>query len=265
MSLSIAHKILSEVATNFSKSKLERLENIELDKYIDESLLKLFRKIAVQSDISNRISIIKLYLKLFRETQSKDTNLMIKLCNDGIEAVEILKGSEYNDEIEYRVYHILTRLSKFEVLAYNQYQAIAELLEKQENKKIAEQLERINKELHDGEIFGIHMLINLFCSFQSYRDQFIYLESSLINAIESFKSVKSFEIFVQIFNFLNTILMHPTITIEYMGKIVTYSRNSIIYYTLHKDAFIPIYSIIKIILETDILISQNLIKIIPKL
>ena len=265
MLISKSHEILAQLDASFNKSKLERLETTDIAKYMDESLLKSLRRISKKLNFEENILLINLYIKLFKELQTKDLNLLITLSNDAINIGETLKGSEYNDEIEYRVYLILTNIIKTEVLAQNQFQVITDLLEKYQNNEIKEELEIISEDIHEGQAIGVDAFISLFCSFHSYREQFICLESSLNTIIDSFKSINSVELYIQVFNFLNIVLVSPIYRIDYMGTISSYYPNTIIYYTLHEHSFKSIFSIFSIVLDADIAISRNLMQVIPKI
>lgn len=256
--------VLADLLQSYKRSKLERLECMDLGGFIDNRVLKALRVLAKAVPKEEMIYINKVYLELLRQIDKKDLNILITLCNDAFAAGEQIKGSEYNDEIEYRVYNILNKLVSMEILQQNQYNTVSEVLQKYNSTDLVPSLELICERIIEGDIFGIKMLISTFCSFRSFRDQFICIESQLSAIVETFKKIKSLDIFIQIFNFLNTLLVTSVFSIKMSGKIIKYKPNTLKYYHFHTKSFEIIWSIIKIISETDVIISQNLIKIIPK-
>jgi hypothetical protein len=72
--------------------------------------------------------------------------------------------------------------------------------------------------------------------------------------------VKSLQIFVQILNFLNTFVMDAVYVIDQQAYRPSYLK----YYEIHSKVFKVLWKIVLDIGQTDIVVSQNLIKIIPK-
>lgn len=257
-------EVLVEALQNSSVAKLERLETSGLLKELDLRVLKYLRKISLSLPEEYTAELLKIYAGLLRSIDKESLNLVINLANDALAAGEQLKNSKESDEIEYLVESIFTKISTSAVLEYNQFQIITDLLQKQKPLEALPDLNEACELINSGNVLGMQILISTFCSFKSYHEQFVCIETELVPVIASFRSIKSLEMFIQAFNFLNTLLVCPVYYIEQSGKVAPYSSDTSTYYNIHKKSFQAIWDMILIILQSDMIVSQNLIKIIPK-
>ena len=238
---------------------------MDLASTLDDKFLKSLRKLTSTLAPECLPILLRLYLKLLRSAENRSLTFIITLANDALAASEPLKGSQKCDEIEYLVHTAFAKISTSEVLEYNQYQTISGVLQKQNSPHIDSELETSDELIYEGDILGMQMLISTFCSFTTYREQFICIESGLEKTIDSLKSIKTLDLFIQLFNFLNTLVLHPVYSIEHSGQATEYVADMISYYTIHTRSFKCIWEIVTIVLDADAIISQNLIKIIPKM
>lgn len=265
MSESPLQLLLDSLSSNYNKTKLDSflLQNHPLQ--IDLKSLKSLRKLISIVSMDKIIGLVHLYIFILKNCLTTDLNLLIILANDALAAGELIQGSELNDEIEYRVHGLLSTISKGKVLEYNQFESVNEAIEKYKCKTNEEELEMASIHISNGDTHGIEYLIMIFCNFPSYRHQFTNFEISFDPILSAFKTIKTLEFYVQVFNFLSTFLVNPNYTIDIAGVVQDYKPSTLVYYTLHKKTFRTLWKIIQIILEADILISKNLMKIIPKI
>ncbi|OMJ93647.1 hypothetical protein SteCoe_3345 [Stentor coeruleus] len=265
MSESPLQQLLDSLTSNYNKTKLESFLLLTHPLQIDLKSLKSLRKLTSTASIDKILGLVHLYIFILKNCLTTDLNLLIILANDALSSGELIQGSELNDEIEYRVHNLLSKISGEKVLESNQLESVNEAIEKYKCTTNEEELEMASIHINNGDTHGIEYLIMIFCNFPSYRNQFTNFEISFDPVLSAFKSLKTLDFYVQVFNFLSTFLVYPSYSIEVSGVVQDYKPSTLIYYTLHKKTYKTLWKIIQIILEADILISQNLMKIVPKI
>ncbi|OMJ87627.1 hypothetical protein SteCoe_10633 [Stentor coeruleus] len=265
MSESPLQLLLDSLASNYNKTNLDNFLLQSHPLQIDIKSLKSLRKLISKSPIDKILGLVHLYIFILKNCLTIDLNLLIILSNDSLAAGELIQGSELNDEIEYRVHKLLSEISKEKIIEHNQLESVNEAIEKYKCTKNEEELEMASIYITNEETHCIEYLIMIFCNFPSYRHQFTNFEKYFNPILSALKSIKNTDLYAKVFNFLNTFLVYPNYTIEVSGVIQDYKPNTLAYYTLHKKTYKTLWKIIQIILEKDISISQNLMKIVPKI
>lgn len=251
--------LLSDLLTQFSPTKVAWILNNDPNPVTTLTLRQL-KRLWSKSPDQARYSISELYLHILTKTTENSISLLIPLANDSLLAAEHFKGTEISDELEYRVFILFSKFQETHVLGYNEFYSVNQVTEKFKSDLIKPKLVEIANRITEGDHYAMQDLSNLMCSFSSPRALFYTIEKEFDEILESFKTVRSLQIFVQILNFLNTFLVESCYSVDNTLYRPAYLR----YYRVHKKVFNTLWKIVNIVAQADIVVSQNLIKIVPK-
>ena len=251
--------LLSELLTQFSLAKVDWILVSDPNPLTPLSL-RLMKKLWTKSSTIERYSISQIYLHFLTKTIETSVSFLIPLANESILASEYFKGTEISDELESHVFSLFKNIKETQVLGYNEFYSVNQVTEKYKGESVKSKLIELSLRIEEGDHHAMQDLSNLMCSFYSTRTLFYTLENEFEEILASFKAVKSLQIFVQILNMLNTILVDSLYLVDNNLYYPSYLR----YYKVHKKVFRTLWKIVKIVAEADIVVSQNLIKILPK-
>ena len=255
--------LFNDLLRDYSDSKLYQVilqVKSEPDPLLSPSSLKLLKKLWFNTPINQQFDICSLYIHLLKLSSLFPLPLLIQLANDSLQLSGQLRGSEISDIIDNRVFKSFTKLKKTQTLARNESYSIDQLLEKYKDESVHSRILSISERIRKNDHSAMQDLTNLLYSFSSTRKLFNCIENDIEDLVNSFKSVKSLQIFVQILNFLNTFLIDRFYLIDNKK----YSPSYLKYYQVHSKVFKVLWKVVLNFSKADIVISQNLIKVIPK-
>ena len=251
--------LLSELLTQFSLSKVNWILANDPNPLTPMSLRQM-KKLWTKSSTIERYSISQLYLHFLTNTTETSVAFLIPLANESILASEFFKGTEISDELEFHVFTLFKKIKETQVLGYNEFFSVNQVTEKFKSESVQSKLVELSSRIEEGDHHAMQDLSNVMCSFCSSRTLFYTVENEFNEILESFKAVKSLQIFVQILNFLNTFLVDSIYSVDNALYYPSYLK----YYKVHRKVFRTLWRIFNVVLEADTVVSQNLIKILPK-
>ena len=255
--------LFGDLLSDCNTSKLHQvLLKIKSDSnpVISSASLKLLKRLWLDSSLQQQFNVSLLYIHLIKIGLQFPVPLLISLANDSLQLSEQLRGSEISDTIDYRVFRSFTKLKKTKSLTTSESYSIDQLLFKYQDESVQGKISEISERIMENDLSAMQDFTNLLCSFSSTRKLFNSIEKDIDVLVSSFKSVKSLQIFVQILNFLNNFLMDRFYLIDHK----LYSPSYLKYYQVHTKVFKVLWKVVLNFAQADIVVSQNLMKIIPK-
>ena len=232
---------------------------------IDSIVLKFTRKILLKFGNSLYDILPRLYIKYLKIVDKSNTNLLISLCNDALLMKENLTGSEICEQLEICVREALVFLIQQGTLDSEQSQIVQQLLEIKATINYDEQLQYALEELETNSSVGLHILIDLFSTMSSVKDQFYYYSTHLSPFIKTLKTEKSIEIYNITLRFMDIFLSPTRFLIKINDNLLEYQLSSLKYFEIYEDVFYTSVSLLKILLQADVHINENSVRIIYKL
>lgn len=255
--------LFSELLSDYNTSKLYQvLLKIKSDPnpVLSSASLKLLKRLWFNTSFQQQFNISHLYIHLLKIGLQFPVPLLINLANDSLQLSDQLRGSEISDTIDYRVFRAFTKLRKTKTLTTNESYSIDQLLFKYQDESVQGKIPEISERILENDHSAMQDFTNLLCSFSSTRKLFNSIEKDIEEMVSSFKSVRSLQIFVQILNFLNTFLMDGFYLVDHKKYFPSYLK----YYQVHTKVFKVLWKVVLNFAQADIVVSQNLMKIIPK-
>jgi hypothetical protein len=232
---------------------------------VDNIALKIARKISVKFGYWLYGTIPSLYLKWLKLIDKSDTELLINLCNDALSVKDSLIGTEVGDSIYNHVRDALIYLVQQGSLDSQQSQLVQQLLEQKSNINFEEELEYSIEEIESDSPIGMHILIDLFSTLGSSKDQFYYYSTQISSLIKSLQSKRPIEIYHLTIKFIDIFLLPTKYLIKVNENNVEYQLSHLKLFNSYEDVFYTSTSLIKILLQSDSYINENSIKLIYKL
>lgn len=247
-------------------SKLFELESliISLTSPVDNILLKQTRKISLKFGYSLYGVLPKLYIKYLKLVDKGNTELLISLCNDALIVKESLIGTDIGDQIESSVREALIYLVQQGSLDPQQSQEVQKLLEVKPTVNFEEHLGYAIEELEQNSGIGMHIMIDLFSTMSSVKDQFYFYSTQVGPLIQALQPKRSIEIYNLTLKFMD-IFLAP---LKYLVKVDTateYQLSHLKLFASHEDVFYTSLSMLKILMKSDRYINENSVRILYKL
>ena len=217
--------------------------------------------------------IVPIYSKLCLCAPRDNPNLLITLCNDVLLLSENqLGGSEMGEELGVAVKDLLVFLIQSGSLDSEQLQIAQNLLDKKPEVNFEEALEPVTQELKDTNPYAINRIMDLFSSFRSLKDQLFYFGTQLNSVLELLRENKDREILAKLLRFLEHFIFQVNFNIQVTGHDSLGAQYSHLYTSAHskylhqyEDVFYTAVKIVKLIITSDTLLTQNLVLILQRL
>ena len=246
---------------------LEEFESLILShpSPIDSTVLKLTRKISQKFGYSLHGVLPKLYMKYLKLVNKGNTELLISLCNDALLVKESLIGTEIGDQIGTCVREALIFLVQQGSLDPQQSQEVQKLLEVKNTINFEEQLGYAIEELDLNSAIGMHIMIDLFSTMPSIKDQFYYYSTQISPILKSLHVRKSVEIYNLTLKFMDIFLAPVQYLIKIGENSMEYQVSHLKLFSMYEDVFYTSLALVKTLLKCDRFISENTVKIVYKL
>ena len=232
---------------------------------IDNTVLKLTRKLSSKFGFSIFSQLPKVYITYLKQVDKSNTELLINLCNDALLVKDSLNGTEISDQINTSVREILIILIQQGILDSQQSQVVQQLLEQKSTLNFEEELSYAIEELDNNSSVGMHMLIDLFSSLFSTKDQFYYYSTQISSVIKALQTKKSIEIYNLCIKFMDIFLLPTKYLIKIEENLAEYELSHLKLFKNYEDVFYTSLSMLKLLLKCDRYINENSVKLIFKL
>lgn len=277
--LNVAAHSNSLADTNETLNKLKSfLKSCPSAEFFTQSNLSQLKSILITFGFQLSIKTGKLYKILLQKLPKSNKPLLILLCRDIYELCQIIHGTD----ISYTLQQLLEQESRNmlleSTLSKEDQGFFRSLIEKSEPLFSESQLEAIVNDLKDNNSFGLSRLMDCFCSMNSIRDQFFYfsvLMQPVIAVIgQNLDSEEGVDREIQLK--LLEILEHFVFRYNFNIQLSKYDPSSPMFaqpFTMAEHRLIRIYSqnfeifvsMINILRTCDILITQNLVRVLHRL
>ena len=232
---------------------------------IDSTVLKLTRKIFQKFGYSLHCVLPKLYIKYLKLVNKGNTELLISLCNDALLVKDSLIGTEIGEQIGGCVREALIFLVQQGSLDIMQSQEVQKLLEVKITINFEEELGNAIEELDLNSAMGMHVMMDLFSSMPSLKDQFYYYSTQISPILKALHPRKSVEIYNLTLKFIDIFLAPTRYLITIGEKSMEYQISHLKLFSMNEDVFYTSIALVKILLKCDRIISESTVKIIYKL
>jgi hypothetical protein len=232
---------------------------------IDTYILKQTRKISQKFGLSLYGHIPKLYLKYLKLVNKANTELLIELCNDALLVKDSLTGTEIGDQLQSAVKEALIYLIQQSSLDSQQTQVVQQLLETKPSVNFEEELFLVIDEIENNSPVGVHMLIELFSSLQSTKDQLSCFSSHLGPFIKSLSSRRPVEMYSLTIRFLDIFLPPLKLLLQLPDNQCEYEFSLLPLFSHYEDVFYTSLSLLKLLLKSDRYINECSVKLLYKL
>jgi hypothetical protein len=142
---------------------------------------------------------------------------------------------------------------------------VQSLLDTKQSSNFEEELQYAIEEIENNSSVGLHILIEMFSTFSTMKDQFYYFSNQLGGFMKSLSAKRSVDIYSMTIRFLD-ILLPPT---RYVVKIddenFDYQLSHLKLFPLYEDVFYTSVDLLKILSKADKFVHENCVKILYKL
>ena len=245
-------------------ARLERLLDT-LEHPVDHVVLRKTRKICVKFGYSLYGHLPKLYIKFLKVVNRKNTELLIALCNDALLIRDTLTGTETSDLLTSGVRESLVYLLQHGSLDSQQSSVVQSLLETKQSSSFEEELQYAIEELESDSSVGLHIMIDLFSTFPSIKDQLYYFSTQIPAFIKALQPKRSVEIYNLTIRFLDILLPANRFLIKLDEDTTEYQLSYLKLFSQYEDVFYTSCELLKILSKSDKFIHENCVKILYKL
>lgn len=265
------HELLSKA---YSKSSHTEALTVlkELDRFldtvenpVDKIMLKKTRKISQKFGYSLYGQIPRLYIKYLKLVDRKNTDLLINLCNDSLLIRDTLIGTEIGENISVAVREALIYMVQQGSLDSQQSVVVQGLLEVKQTVNFEEELGYAIEEIEANSSVGLHIMIDLFSTFSSQKDQFYYFSTQISPLIKSLNTKRSVEIYSLTIKFLEILLPVSKFVVKINEEICEYQLSYLKLFPQYEDVFYTSLEIVKVLMKTDRYINENCVRVLCKL
>lgn len=277
--LNVAAHSNSLADTNETLNKLKSfLKSSPSADFFTQSNLSQLKSILNTFGFQLSIKTGKLYKILLHKIPKSNKPLLTLLCKDIHELCKIIHGTD----ISYTLQQLLEQESRNmllePVLSKEDQSFFKGLIEKSQPLFNESHLEAILDELKENNPFGLSRLMDCFCSMNSIRDQFFYFSTLMQPVVvvlgQNLDSEEGIDREIQLK--LLEILEHFVFRYNFNIQLSKYDPASPMFaqpFTIAEHRLIRIYSqnfeifvsIINILRTSDILITQNLVRVLHRL
>lgn len=266
-----AHYLLSSVYAKPTHSEaavsIDEFEKLieTIENPVDNQVLKQTRKICQKFGYYIFGRIPKLYIHYLKIIDKTKSDLLITLCNDSLQVKESLTGTNTAEQINNAIREALVFSIQKGFLDSEQSKVVQELLEAKQNVNFDEELSIAIEEIDNNSNIGVHMMIDLFSSLPSIKDQFYYFSTKISPFVKSLQPKKTVEIYSLVIRFMDIFLVPTKFPVKINESIVVYKLSYIDMFNEYEDVFYTSIGLLKILLKSDRFINETSVKIIIKL
>jgi hypothetical protein len=266
-----ARQILAAICSTPSESEacaaIVELSHVLISKEvaIDSFLLKQTRKISQKFGYALYPHIPRLYLRYLQTVNRNDSDLLITLCNDALAVKDTISGTDLSEKLSSSVKEMLLYLSQNNTLDLQQAEVISQLSASTHIIDFDLELQSVVEELDNDPATSMHMLIDVFSTLTSTREQFFRFSAGLATFIKALEQRRSVETYSLVVKFLDIFFPPLTYKITANGTTAEYRLSNLSLFDEYEEAFTTAVAILKVLVRADRYISECSVKVIHKL
>ena len=270
-------KSISESADHLKEAKQILLQN-ESESPITEQTLSLLSKLSTKYGYQLSITLAKFYKCLSESTPKPSAPLRFQLCCDMHHLCSSLTGIDICYVLK-EIYKLeISQLISSGIFSNEEKSLMQHILDSNSNFLQLSAVDIIVQEIRDNNPFSMNRLMDYFCGMESIRDQYFKLPkfmepiiSAMHFTMETDEGIDR-EIYLKLLEFIEHFVFRYNFNIQLSG----YDKSSPMFaqpYTIPEIKLLSIYSdvlatiidLLSILNTADVMITQNLAKILQRL